>query len=84
MKKKRMIATVAVSAAIVLSGVTVKARVENKASTLGIAALKVGKIVPVNMLLGSAKFSSTKAFADECCGPYAQCHICIPFTGPRD
>lgn len=76
MKKKQMLATVAVSAAIVLSGVTVKARVENKAPTPGIAVSKVGKIVPVNMLLGSAKFSSTKVFADDCCGPYSQCKIC--------
>ncbi|MFZ0944305.1 MAG: hypothetical protein WB930_12360 [Syntrophobacteraceae bacterium] len=76
MKKKQIIATVAVSAAIVLSGVTMKAGVDNKAPTLGKVASKVGKIVPVNMLLGSAKFSTTKAFADECCGPYAQCKIC--------
>lgn len=79
MKKKEMLATVAVSAAIALSGVTAKAPASTPApaetSKPGITA-KVGKIVPVNMVLGSAEFSPTKAFKDECCGPYSQCKIC--------
>ena len=76
-KKKALIATVtSVTAAIVLSGVTMTAKPENKAPAPGVVASKVGKIFPVNLLLGSAKFSSSKAFADECCGPYSQCKIC--------
>lgn len=76
-KKKAIIATVtSVTAAIVLSGVSVTAKPENKTQPTGIVASKVGKIVPVNLLLGNAKFSSSKAFADECCGPYSQCKIC--------
>jgi len=75
--KKAIIATVtAVTAAIMLSGVTVTAKQDNKNLASGAAVSKVGKIVPVNLLLGSAKFSSSKAFAEECCGPYSQCKIC--------
>jgi len=74
--KKAIIATVtSVTAAIVLSGVTVTAKPENKAPASTVVASKVGKIVPVNLLLGSAKFSSKKAFAEECCGPYHQCEL---------
>jgi hypothetical protein len=78
MKKKTGIiaAVTSVTAAIVLSGVTVTAKPENKAPAPGVVASKVGKIIPVNLLLGSAKFSTSKAFADECCGPYSQCKIC--------
>ena len=76
-KKKAIIATVtSVTAAIVLSGVTVTAKQENKTQAPSAVVSKVGKIIPVNLLLGSAKFSSSKAFADECCGPYSQCKIC--------
>lgn len=78
-KKKAIIATVtSVTAAIVLSGVTVTAKPENKVPESGVVA-KVGKIVPVNLLLGAVKFSDSKAFADECCGPYAQ--KCSGFRG---
>lgn len=76
-KKKAIIATVtAVTAAIVLSGVTLAAKLENKLQASAVVASKVGKIVPVNLLLGSVKFSSSKAFEEPCCGPYPQCKIC--------
>lgn len=76
-KKKAIIATVtSVTAAVVLSGVTVTTKPETKAPAPSAVASKVGKIVPVNLLLGSVKFSSSKAFADDCCGPYSQCKIC--------
>ena len=76
-KKKAIVATVtSVTAAIVLSGVSVTAKPENKVPESTVVAAKVGKIVPVNLLLGPVKFSSSKAFADECCGPYSQCKIC--------
>jgi len=76
-KKKAVIAAVtSVTAAIMLSGVTVAAKLENKVPTSEVVVSKVGKIVPVNLLLGSAKLSSSKVFKDECCGPYAQCKIC--------
>lgn len=74
--KKAIIATVtSVTAAIVLSGVTVTAKPETKTQPSAVVASKVGKIVPVNLLLGSAKFSSSKALAEECCGPYHQCEL---------
>lgn len=74
-KKAILAAVTSVTAAIVLSGVTVTTKPATKPQESTVMS-KVGKIVPVNLLLGSAKFSTSKAFADECCGPYSQCKIC--------
>ncbi len=58
-----------------LSGVSVMAGCENKVPAPGKAATRVGRITPLNLLSGSARFISGKAM-DVCCGPYAECHIC--------